>query len=95
MRLLGRDALYEFAQKHADSAPHIEAWSAEIKEARWSTPQQLKARYPKASILGKNRVVFNLNGNRYRLLVLLNYTVGLVVVERIGTHAEYSRWKLE
>ena len=95
MRLLGRDALYEFAQKHADSASHIEAWSAEIKEARWATPQQLKERYPKASILGKNRVVFNLNGNRYRLLVILNYTVGLAVVERIGTHAQYSRWKLK
>ncbi len=94
MRLLGREILWEFARSHGDAGPQVDAWIAEVMEAKWTTPAHLKARYPKASILSSNRVVFNLNGNRYRLVVLINYTVGVVVVERIGTHAEYSRWKL-
>lgn len=94
MRLLGRELLRDFAHKHADVAPQIDVWSSEVIEAKWATPQELKIRYPNASVLSRNRVVFNLKGNRYRLLAVVNYTVGVVVVDKIGTHSEYSRWNL-
>lgn len=92
MRLIGRNLLCDFAQKHADVAAYIDAWIHEVKEARWRTPQDVRTRYPSASVLSQNRVIFNLKGNRYRLATSINYTVGVVAVDRIGTHAEYSRW---
>jgi len=89
--VLGLDA---FTQAHADVKGQVEAWLAEVRDSSWATPHELKARYPRASMLSGNRVVFNLKGNRYRLLVRVNYKNGIVVVERIGTHAEYDDWNL-
>lgn len=94
MRLVGRNLLHEFAQKHADASAHVDAWISEVSEARWKTPGDVKQRYTSASILSNNRVVFNLKGNRYRIVTSLHYTTGVVLVDRIGTHAEYSRWSL-
>jgi mRNA interferase HigB len=92
MRVVGRNLLSEFAQKHADAAAHIDAWTSEVSEAKWKTPGDVKKRYPSASILSNNRVVFNLKGNRYRVATSAHYATGVVLVDRIGTHAEYSRW---
>ena len=95
MRVIGKKELYDFAQQHADVAPQIDAWISEAEEAEWRSPLELKQRYPQASILPMKQVVFNLKGNRYRLLTIISFKNQTVLVERIGTHAEYSRWKVD
>lgn len=94
MRVIGKKVLYDFAQQHGDVAPQIDVWINEAKDAEWKSPLELKERYPQASILPMNQVVFNLKGNRYRLLTTVSFKTGTVLIERIGTHAQYSRWKL-
>lgn len=93
--MIGKKELYDFAQQHADVAPQIDAWISETEEAEWRSPLELKQRYPQASILPMKQVVFNLKGNRYRLLTIVSFKNQTVLVERIGTHAEYSRWKVD
>ena len=70
------------------------AWVAEVEAADWKGPQDIKDRYATASFLGGNQVVFNLGGNKYRLLVVVTYANGIVAVRRVGTHEEYDRWDL-
>ena len=94
MKIIGRDKLVEFAKSHADSKGQIEAWIAEVEEAEWPTPQALRARFPSADAVSGNRIVFNIKGNRYRLVVKISYAAKSVLIEKIGTHAEYSKWTL-
>ena len=82
----------EFGRKHADARGPIEAWVAEVESANWRTSTDVKHRYPSASILPGNVWIFNLGGNKYRLDVAIAFNTALVVVNRIGTHAEYERW---
>jgi len=94
MRVVGREVLDELCQQHADVRAQATAWLTEAEEADWRTPQDIKARFPSASFLAGNRVVFNLKGNSYRLVVAVTYKTGIVLIERAGTHAEYDRWQL-
>lgn len=94
MKLLGKQILHEFKEQHADTRSQIESWEAEVEEAQWSTPADLKRRYPKASFLRNQHVVFDICWNRYRLLVQITYKSGIVLLKRIGTHKEYDNWKL-
>jgi mRNA interferase HigB len=94
MKLLGRQILHEFKKKYSDARSQIESWEAEVVEARWETPRDLKRRYPKASILKEQHAVFNISRNKYRLLAQVSYKNGIVLVKKIGTHKEYNRWKL-
>ena len=73
----------------------FDAWLAEALAADWKTPAEVKAKYASASIVGGNRVVFNISGNRFRLVVALNYRFGVVDVRFFGTHAEYDRIDVE
>lgn len=93
MRLVGLLLLEEFAGRHGDVRPQIDAWVREVEEASWRSPQDIKARYASASFLSDNRVIFNLKGNSYRLEVKVSYESQVVLIKRIGTHAEYSKWK--
>ncbi|MDO8545524.1 MAG: type II toxin-antitoxin system HigB family toxin [Opitutaceae bacterium] len=93
MKVVGLPKLASFADHHADARMAIQAWVAEAQEATWKTPADLKARYPSASILGDSGVIFNLKGTHYRLQVSIHYSSQLIVVKRMGTHAEYSKWK--
>ena len=93
MKVVGRKKLEAFSRRHADVRSQIQAWLCEVEEAQWQTPHDVKARYTTASFLGDNRVVFNLKGNKYRLDVKLSYKNQVVLIKRIGTHAEYSTWK--
>ena len=68
------------------------AWLKEVNEATWETPQDIKARFPSASFVGNNRVVFNIKGNNYRLDVKVNYKNKIVLIKRCGSHAEYDKW---
>lgn len=93
MQVLGRDKLEKFSTKHADAKPSLDAWFSEVssKSCLWQTPQDIKQRYASASFLADNRVIFNIKGNSYRLVVKVRYQNGLVVIEWVGTHAEYNK----
>jgi mRNA interferase HigB len=92
MRLVGKELLAEFAKQHADIRSPLNAWIFEVEEANWSGPSEIKARYPNASFLSDNRVIFNIKGNAYRVESKVSYEITVVLVKRIGTHAEYSKW---
>jgi mRNA interferase HigB len=94
MRVVGRKQLEDFAHLHADIRPQLDAWLKELEEADWRETQKVRDRYTNASFLSGNRVVFNLKGNKYRLLTKMSFEVQVVFVVRIGTHAEYSKWEL-
>ena len=92
MVLIGRQIIEDFKQVHADVRTHVDAWTAEVTTAHWQKPSDVKQRYPKASILPGNQVVFDLKGNNYRLLVQIAYQTGTVMVKKIGTHKDYMKW---
>ncbi|MEW5976035.1 MAG: type II toxin-antitoxin system HigB family toxin [Acidobacteriota bacterium] len=91
MIILGRDKLYQFGQAHADARNWISSWIAEVEDANWRTPQDIKRRYSSASFLPENRVIINVKGNSYRLEVQVAFKTGTVVVKHIETHAEYTK----
>ena len=91
MILLGKGTLTEFATSHAEAKPAIEAWVAEVEDARWQMPQEIRNTFATVSIVSGG-AVFNLKGKKFRLEVQIAYQTGIVTVKRIGTHAEYNRW---
>lgn len=95
MKILGKPILREFTNKRVDTRSQIESWEAEVEAADWKTPIDLKQRYPKASLIGKQQVVFNICGNRYRLWVSIAYQTGIVMVKKVGTHKEYDDWEIK
>ena len=94
MKVVGIRLIVAFADEHADARTALDAWLMEARAAIWSSPIDVKGRFASASFLSDNRVVFNIKGNNYRLLVQVSYKLGIVSVLRIGTHAEYSKWRL-
>ena len=92
MNVVGVALLDEFSEHHADVRTQIKAWLTEVEDAEWENPQDIKKRFPSASFVGKDRVVFNIKGNSYRLDVKVNYKNKIVLVKRCGTHAEYDKW---
>jgi mRNA interferase HigB len=93
MRILNLPLLEQYKQDHADVRGQLDAWRDEVGRDTWITPQDIKRRYKSADFLSGNRVIFNIKGNSYRLAVQAQYRHGLVVIEWIGTHAEYSKKK--
>lgn len=91
MRILGLLLLDEFKKTHADVRGSLDAWQREVEDAEWRTPQDIKQHHRSADFLADNRVIFNIKGNSYRLVVKVRYQNGLVVVEWVGTHAEYDK----
>ena len=94
MTIAGRQLIEKFIRKHANSKSSLSAWLEEAEEAEWKTPHDIKDRYLSADFLSGNRVIFDIGGNNYRLMVLVRYRNGLLLIQKIGTHAEYSKWKL-
>jgi len=92
MKVVGKQILDDFKRLHADARSQIDAWVAEVEVAEWDSPNDIKARFASASFLPNNRVVFNLKGNSYRLDVKVAYNTEVVLIKRIGTHAEYDKW---
>ncbi|MBT3192216.1 MAG: type II toxin-antitoxin system HigB family toxin [Verrucomicrobia bacterium] len=95
MIVIGRKKLDKFKRKHADARGQVDAWLNETRGATWQTPKDIKTRYPHASILAGNRVLFNIKGRSYRLVVVVRYVSGAVLIEWVGTHAEYDRLRFE
>jgi mRNA interferase HigB len=91
MRILKRKTLKEYFTKHANAKGPLEAWFAEAKNAQWKTPDDIKKIYRSADILPGNRVVFNIGGNNYRLVVKIAYKSGIVYIRFLGTHSEYDK----
>jgi mRNA interferase HigB len=94
MRVIAKRTLREFWQsspQYGDAQGPIEAWHAEAERASWRTPQEVKARFRSASVLKGGRVVFNIAGNKYRLVVALDYARQACFVKFIGTHEQYDR----
>ena len=93
MRILGLPLIEQFKRSHADARGPLDAWRNEVECSQWQTSQDIKQRFGSTDFLADNRVIFNIKGNRYRLVVQVRYRGGLVVVEWIGTHAEYDKKK--
>ena len=91
MRVIAKRALREFWRRHPKAEQPLKSWFRVVSKIDWVGPEAVKARYPNASILGGNRVVFNVGGNKYRLVARMNYPYRIVYVRFIGTHAEYGR----
>ena len=91
MRVIARATLVRFWEKHASAKIPLEAWFAEAKAASWSSPQEIKNRYASADFLADNRVVFNIRGNHYRLIVQIQYQAKIVWIKFVGTHDEYDK----
>jgi mRNA interferase HigB len=91
MRVIAKKILREFWKIQNDSEEQLKTWYKEASKADWTSPNDIKTEYPKASILKSGRVVFNICGNKYRLIVQINYIRKWVFIRFIGTHAEYDK----
>jgi mRNA interferase HigB len=91
VRVIAKRTLRDFWEKHADSEQQLKAWYNEAEQADWKSPNEIKKDYPSASILEDNRIVFNIKGNNYRLIVRVNYKYAIVWIRFIGTHADYDK----
>lgn len=91
MRIIARKTLREFWENHADAEQALKSWYKEATELQWGKPSDIKVRYPFADILPGNRVVFNIKGKTYRLIVKIHYNTGIVFIRFMGTHAEYDK----
>ncbi len=91
MRIISRKTLREFLEQHPDTEQSLKAWYHDTKRANWKTPADIKDAYRNASFVGNNRVVFNIKGNQYRLVVAIQYQHGIIYVRFVGTHAEYDK----
>ncbi len=94
MNVIGIGKLFEFSNNHADAREQLKAWRYEAEKANWKRSHDIKQTYASASFLANNIVVFNIKGNDYRLVTQIDYKNQIVLIEKIGTHAEYSKWKL-
>ncbi len=97
MRVIAKSTLQRFwsEKRYGDSKSPLEAWHDEACNDNWKTPQDIKDLHATASICGNNRVVFNIGGNKYRLVVEVQYVAGIVWVKFIGTHAQYDKIDVE
>jgi len=91
MHIVALKSLRQFWETHPDAEQPLRAWYAIASNAEWRTPADVKMDYRSASFVGANRVIFNIKGNAYRLIVVAEYRKGRIFVRFVGTHAEYDR----
>lgn len=91
MHIIALRTLCTFWTTHPSAETPLRGWYAEARRADWHTPADIKAVHCTASFLANNRVVFNIKGNDYRLVVAVRYNPGILFIRFIGTHAEYDR----
>ncbi len=91
MRIISIASLKQFRETHNQAEQPLKAWVDEVKQAQWKTPQDIKDKYRSADFLSTNRVVFNIKGNDYRLIVAVAYRFQAVSIKFVGTHAEYDK----
>jgi len=93
MKIVGRNIIDDFSQKHVDAKKALDAWHNEARHAQWKVPDDVLNRFPRGSVVGDDRFVFRIKGNHFRMVVVVKYTIGLVRIKFIGTHAEYDKIK--
>ncbi len=97
MRIIARSTLNDFVKNRVEARlregvkKHLDAWYAEVEKASWKSPAELKSQFGSASILSGERVVFNIKGNDYRLVVAINYHYQILLIIWLGTHKEYDK----
>ncbi|MBX3013902.1 MAG: type II toxin-antitoxin system HigB family toxin [Caldilineaceae bacterium] len=91
MHIISLKTLRSFWELHPDAEQPLSAWHAIARRAQWRTPVDIRAVYGSASFVGNNRVVFNIKGNDYRLIVLAEYGKGKLFIRFVGTHTEYDQ----
>jgi len=92
MRIISKKTLKDFYElkQYMDSKNSLESWYQEVLKADWNNPNKVKKQFGNASVVGDNRVVFNIHGNKYRLIVKINYFVKIIFIRFIGTHKQYD-----
>ena len=97
MRVVAKSSLKKFWERpaYADARGALESWHEEAVKARWASPQDVKSQFAHASIYANNRVVFNIGGYKYRLVLEMQYSAGIAWVKFIGTHAQYDKISVE
>jgi mRNA interferase HigB len=93
MRVIAKRTLREFWEsnpKYAESQGQLEAWYQEAKSANWKNPQDIKNQFRNASVLKGGRIIFNICGNKYRLIVKIHFETQIVYIRFVGTHKEYD-----
>ena len=89
-RIIAKSTLRDFWDKYSDSEQYLKTWYETAKNSNWRTPNEIKKTYANASILKDNRVVFNIKGNSYRLVVKFNYIKQWAFIRFVGTHSDYD-----
>jgi mRNA interferase HigB len=97
MRIISKKTLKDFYEKPncSDSRSALEAWHKEVLKLDWNNPNEIKEMYRSASIIGNEKVIFNIAGNKYRLIVKINYHAKIVFIKFIGTHKQYDKVNME
>ncbi len=89
--IIAKRTLREYWEKHADCEQYLKTWFDTARTSKWNSPSDIKKTYANASILKNGRVVFNIKGNSYRLVIKFNYGKQWAFVRFIGTHSEYDK----
>jgi len=95
MRVISRKPLREFYDQYPDAKAPLDAWYRKARNEEWASPMDVKAMHGTASILKNNRMVFNIGGNKYRLVVRINYRKKIIYIRYVGTHREYDKINAE
>jgi len=90
LRVFNRSTLELFWRKHPDAEQPLRAWFREVEHTSWRGPADVRARYGTADFVANNRVVFDIRGNKYRLVVAVKYEFFCTYIRFVGTHAEYD-----
>jgi mRNA interferase HigB len=91
MRVIAKKTIKNFWINYSDCEQQLKTWYQEATDSNWKSPAEIKRLYPSASILADNRVVFNIKGNTYRIVVRINYDYSIIWIRFIGTHAQYDK----
>ena len=91
MNVISKRTLVQFYEKYPSAKTALEVWYADVRKSEWESPEQIKQIYASASFLHDNRVVFNIKGNEYRLIVHIDYKRKIVRIKFIGTHSQYDK----
>lgn len=91
MRIIALSTLRTFWDQNPDARQPLQAWYEDVRHANWQSPADIKSIYCNASIIANNRIVFNIKGNDYRLIVAVNYRFGIIYIRFVGNHKKYDR----
>ena len=91
MHVISRPKLIKFWTKHPDSETALRVWFKKVGQSKWKSINDLKADFPTADYVGNNRLVFDIKGNKYRIIVLVFFTGQKMFIRFVGTHAEYDK----